>query len=990
MDETPVFNNLNKSAESDYLINKRFRIIEKLGKGGMGEIFLAEDVKLKRKVAIKKITSKDFPIESVKSRFLREAQTTSRIEHINICTIYEIYEEAEGDYIVMQYVDGVSLDQVILYKKLRIEKVLDICLQICDGMREAHSKKVIHRDLKPGNIMIDNRGMVKVLDFGLAKMKDRATAKEEGIADTQLTEKGFVMGTVAYMSPEQVRGESLDIRTDIFSFGCVLFEMLEGTAPFHDTEQINILYNVLNRDVKFKRKIPVKLKSIILRALSKDKEERYRNFAELREDLEHFRLSYLGLDSGNEWGDFQKFKVLVKKGKEWRRNRSSTGSENLDQMVMRLKNIKDDREPVTYHLSNPKWRKSIGWFVVFFLLAAGIYFFFEQKIGFPGLVTDKTRYILLRSFKNETGDKSLPGMIDHLSCISLNQKSCVKTIRETDFPVLSRSNGDNKLIADFEKRFPISYEIEGVITKINDIINLDVILKPYNADGKSFSITVPGLRNYDSLLIHQVDTLSKKVFSHLKDESTEEIAEFKKISLLFGNSWEKYNAFYRGYECYRRVEFSKALQYFVQAQDLLAAKLFLADLYSLIKFKIKAETLLNEITPEIDRLPEEFRLRTLSLKSRISFNFMNEVKYLRDLKSLIPFSKDVTFEIAESYFRHNLPKGAIPYYLETLQLQPDHSRAINHLAYCYSFLGMHKEALELFERYRDLDRTANSFDSLGDGYYYAGDYISAEACKRAAISLEDSGVFWSYQALANISILKAKYDEAETCLDQFNRLVDPNLMGASGYSAFKRSYICFLKKDCLGALKLANTSIRIFDSNGIDSASALSHWLKGLILLELNRLEESRNELLWLRKFKDKYRLSAENFSTLYKFYLHLRALTLERGGMNEQAEEIFKALVALKTSLSQASTYFHYQFFHSEYSAFLYRRKDYKRALAEINLCLDFNSNYIPALWIKADILEKIGKQGAGQVYQQIDDLYGDSTEKSAPRIRLASALAK
>ena len=988
MADIPISNSKDKLAQSEYIINNRFKVLEKLGKGGMGEIFLAEDVKLKRKVAIKKITSKDFPIESAKSRFLREAQTTSRIEHLNICTIYEIYEEEEGDYIVMQYVDGVSLDQVILYKKLRLEKVLDICLQICDGMMEAHSKKVIHRDLKPGNIMIDNRGIVKILDFGLAKMKDRATAMEEGIADTQLTEKGFVMGTVAYMSPEQVRGEPLDIRTDIFSFGCVLFEMLEGNDPFRDTEQINILYNVLNREVKFRRKVPAKLKSIILRALAKERDKRYNNFQELRQELEDFRLSYLGINSGNEWKDFQKFRALLKKSKMWKHHPSSSGGENLDQMVLRLKNLPGDQSPASYHSSSGKLRKGIVWLVVLVILCAGVFYFAGEKFGFTGFYGNKSCYILLRDFENETGDKDISGMLQYLLAISLNQKVCIKALKESDVPALAGSDVDRKLVADFEKRFPISYEIEGKITKIHNIINLDVILKPYNSNGKSFSITVPGLQDQDSLLIHQIDTLSRSIFSHLKDISTEEIPEFKRISWMFGNSWERFTAFYKGYECYRRVDFTKALHYFGQVQDLLAAKLFLADLYSLVTFKIQAETLLNEILPEIDRLTEEFRLRTLSLKSRIDFNFAGEVGYLRDLKNLIPFSKDVTFEIAESFFRHCLPKEAIPYYEETLRLKPDHSRAINHLAYCYSFLGIHNRALELFEKYRDLDRSANSFDSLGDGYYYAGDYISAEACKRAATSMEESSTFWSYQALANISILKAKYKEAEFFLDQFNNTMDRNLKGARGYTDFKKSYLYYLQMDYSKALELSNSSIRIFDMNGVDSAAALSHWLKGVVLLALDRGEESRKELSWLKKFKDKYRLSAENYSTAYKFYLHLNALLTEREGNRLRAEEIFKTLVGLKERLSQASTYFHYQYFHAEYAAFLYRQKDYNRALEEINRCLDFNPNYILALWVKADILEKLGNEGVKLVYHQIQDLIGESQEKNAPRTRLASAL--
>ncbi len=989
MTVTPVSNCANRPEVGCFIINERFKILEKLGKGGMGEIFLAEDVKLKRKVAVKKITTKDLLDESAKSRFLREAQTTSRIEHINICTVYEIYEQDEGDYIVMQYVDGVSLDQVVKYKKLRIEKILDIGLQVCKGMMEAHSKKVIHRDLKPGNIMIDNRGVVKILDFGLAKMKDRATATEEGIADTQLTEKGLVMGTVAYMSPEQVRGGVLDTRTDIFSFGCVLFEMLEGTDPFHDTEQINILYNVLNHEVKFKRKVPARLRSIILRALAKDKEDRYKDFSELRDELEDFRLSYLGIKTGNEKGDYKRLSALIKKGKVWQENYSSSGGEDLDQMVLRLKNIQDDQLPASYQSTFGKKRMRITFFLLFLVAVSATYFFLGQKLGFPGLQSDVS-YILLRNFKNETAEKELPAMINYLMYISLNQSTNVKTVRENELPVSAGTGNDRKLAGYFEERFPFSYEITGNISNIKDIINIDAVLKPYNSTGRSFSITIPGLQDHDSLLIHQIDTLSKKIFLQLEEFKSEDIDGFKKISWLFGSSWAKFVVFYQGFEYYRRMEFSMALQYFSQVRDLVAAKLYLADLYSQATFKIKAETLLNEIIPEIERLPDIFKLRTFSLQSRINFEFAREINYLRLLKDYIPFSKDVTFEIAESFFRRALHDKAIPYYRETLQLQPDHSRAINHLAYCYSFLGWHKEAIDLFERYRDLDRTANSFDSLGDGYFYAGDYISAEACKKAAVSLEDEGIFWSYQSLANIAIMKAKFNEAANYIDQFDRVVVPNLSAARGYSDMKRAYIYFLKEDYPEALIQVDSSIHIFDASGADTASALSHWLKGRILLKQDKLEGCRDELTWLEKFRDKYRLSEENYSTPYKFMLHLKACILEREGYHEKAGDVFRNLVSLKSRLSQASTYFHSQYFHAEYSAFLARTGKYNQGLEEVNRCLDFNPNYIPALWIKANILEKLRQEGAVQIYDQISDLYGDSSETNAFRTKLNTAVSK
>ena len=275
----------DKLTIKNLVIKNRFKVLKKLGKGGMGEVFLAEDIKLKRKVAIKSILTRTLSDTSSKARFLREAQTASQLDHPNICTIYEIYEENDHDYIVMQYVDGVTIDQIIKLKPLSINKILDIAIQVCKGMIEAHGKKVIHRDIKPGNIMIDKKGVVKILDFGLAKFAGEPASKRKGDVDMSLTEKGIVLGTVSYLSPEQASGKPIDLRTDIFSFGILMYEMLEGRNPFKEEEQISTMYNVLNKEVEFKREIPGELEQIVRKTLQKDKKKRYSSFSQLEEAL---------------------------------------------------------------------------------------------------------------------------------------------------------------------------------------------------------------------------------------------------------------------------------------------------------------------------------------------------------------------------------------------------------------------------------------------------------------------------------------------------------------------------------------------------------------------------------------------------------------------------------------------------------------------------------------------------------------------------------
>src|SRR6266540_1425966 len=212
-----------------------YRIIKKLGAGGMGEVYLAEDTILDRKVAIKFLPSKSSSDVDANRRLIREAKAAATLDHPNICAVHEVGEEGGRHFIVMQYVEGETLDGKINKKTIDLSEALPIAVQIADAIAEAHTRGIVHRDIKPQNIMITARGQAKVMDFGLAK-EVRDTSQLESDAKTLglLTGPGVILGTVPYMSPEQVRGEGADARSDIFSFGTLLYEMLSGRQPFAD------------------------------------------------------------------------------------------------------------------------------------------------------------------------------------------------------------------------------------------------------------------------------------------------------------------------------------------------------------------------------------------------------------------------------------------------------------------------------------------------------------------------------------------------------------------------------------------------------------------------------------------------------------------------------------------------------------------------------------------------------------------------------------
>jgi len=859
---------------------RRYQIIEDLGKGGMGRVYKVFDTEVREKMALKLLNPDIAGDERTIERFRNELKLARAVSHRNVCRMFDLGREEGTYYITMEYVSGEDLKSLIhRIGALPVGKAVSIARQVSEALSEAHGLGVVHRDLKPQNIMIDREGNARIMDFGIAR----------SLAARGITGAGVMIGTPEYMSPEQVDGKEADQRSDIYSLGIILFEMLTGHLPFEGDTPLSVAVKQKSErppDPKsLNAQIPDELGRVILKCLEKPKEKRYQSADEV---LTEFAKIEKGLPT-------------------------------TSQPLPIRRSLTSKQITVQFSLKKVLWPLVALMAVV--IIGFAVWKIIPHKAGLK-------RSIVVIAFKNQTGDQNLDYLqeaIPNLLITSLEQSGHFQmTSWERLKDLLLQSGRDATAVGDEEAGFEVCRKegIEALVlgsyikageTFATDVKVLDVpskhILKTASSKGDGVS----------SVLKTQIDEISRTISRGLGPPVTKiELAQ-PKIADLTTSSMEAYNYFLRGRDDYEKFYYADARKFLEKAVALdptfAVAYLYLGNTANaLVDFRARDEAY-EEAKKYSEKATEKERLYIeAEYASMVERNPEKRLRLLLELTKKYPQEKDFHSELGLVYQSSNKSAEAIEEYEKALALDPNFGFAINQAGYVYAQMGESEKAIQYFERYASINPgDANPVDSIAELYLRMGRLDEAAAKYQKALDIKPD-FYSSCSGLAYVFALQENYPETRHWIEEFIARAPTPTAKMEGY--WLKAFYDYLL-GCWDESLAEYLAIKEQGKNfGVGYIVATVDWITGYLYTDRGEYEPAR------KAFQGYIDRSLEQNPAMRNFYtaqnsFHLSWVDLRQGRVDSAKARLkeIEPLLSGVDSANQETMTLLYQLLNAEVS---------------------------------------------------------------------------